>query len=215
MFVPTLRLNSLAYKIHRNSINLNQVNVNKFTFDTRRSNKYCTRVINIPTNEIRSTGGEILLSPLVDFKNNLTFNSVNCANVFNKHKGIQAYSQEITTFFDVEDTTNNPNTVTQSSDQVKKQPPAETLTRVDDLMDDKSKFDQIMTNGHILKEIGTKLVNFSFAISLAALVVACVIVAFIWGSWLCIEIIQLVLLHPKLSLSMALGCVFTFLLLLF
>jgi hypothetical protein len=72
-----------------------------------------------------------------------------------------------------------------------------------------------MTNGHILKEIGTKLVNFSFAISLAALVVACVIVAFIWGSWLCIEIIQLVLLHPKLSLSMALGCVFTFLLLLF
>jgi hypothetical protein len=131
MFVPTLRLRSLAYKTPQNITNVNKFYIKKFLIDTRNTNGYCTHAVNTPlcntkisltdkkycykstVPPIISTGGEILLSQrCVDLTNNLSSDSLKYTKQHLEASPIPTSNIEAI---------NNSNTSSLSNDEIAKQ----------------------------------------------------------------------------------------------
>jgi hypothetical protein len=213
MFVPTLRINSLAHKIPRNSTNLNRVYLNKFKFDTN-GNGYCTRVINTPTDKtyhnrsviqipiIRSTGGESLLSQsYIDLKNNLSSDSMKYTNGSNRCELFQA-PEGSTSLSNVEDTTNKSNlTSLNDTDSLK----------IDKSLGRKRKSEhprKMMTDIYTINGTGTKLINLCLMVSTPVLLMVCVASFVTLGFVLFFSIADFILEHPEFALCVVLFCLF-------
>jgi hypothetical protein len=126
MFVPTLKVKSLACKTPQNITNVNKVYFKKILLDTRKTNGYCTRATNTPlcntkisltdktycdnstVPPIISTGGEILLTQsCVDLTNNFSSDSLKYTKDSNKSQPFQARLEESINNSNISSVSNN------------------------------------------------------------------------------------------------------------
>jgi hypothetical protein len=139
MFVPTLRVKSLAYKTPQKIATVNSVHLKRFTFETRTSTEYCTPAVNeqpcdkknpladkycekSKVQQTVGTNGEILLIPnYADLKNNCTSDGINYINDSNKDQVFRPDSGSSTIITSNVDDPNKSNISTPLNDEITKQ----------------------------------------------------------------------------------------------
>jgi hypothetical protein len=215
MFVPTLRLQASARKIHQNSVNLNRVHPMKFIFDARTSNKYCTHITNtkISSNDklcnksaipqMMSNGDESWPNRYyVDFKNNFSSDSIKYTNE-SKRSELFHVSKGSADLSNIKNTTNNSNSTLLNdkiTKQITKQTTATNSSHILDLLGCKTKLEQrIRDTFRILKAIGIKLTDFGSVILMCTFLIIYVIGLMAFVYCLCSVITQFILEHPELT----------------
>jgi hypothetical protein len=215
MFVPTLKLKSLAYRTPQNITNVNKFYFKKILLDTRTTNGYCTRATNtkISSNEktycdksivppMISTGELLLSQNYVDLTNNHTPNCIKYTEDSNKSQPLQARLEELI---------NDSNISSVSNDEITKQP---TSDKGMGCKKDSQQLHQITTKSANIVKINSCKPNskgryqFGLAIISSVLIMVGIYVAYVFGLLFFLFVDYIVTEHPDLAWLIVLFCIF-------
>jgi hypothetical protein len=223
LFVPTLKLKSLAYRTPQNITNVNKFYFKKILLDIRNTNGYCTRVTNTPlcntkisltdktycdnstVSPIISTRDEILVTQrCVDLTNNYTSDCIKYTKDSNKYQPFQAR---------LEESINNLNISSVSNDEITKQPTPE---KVVGCKKDSQQLHQITTKSGNIVNINSCKPNpkggYQFCLSIVSsvLIMIGIYVAYVFGLFLFFLFVDYIVTeHPDLALLIVLFCLFS------